>query len=172
MTSEYFFVSNSINKFVEVTTRDKQLLKLRKTCSILINLSSVYVNPNFLYKKKDSFTWFQIAAIVWFLSLTLSKTKVLCRYLRIFIHFSLIFGKLMIASIVLFIYLLNKSVSNFKVFQLMAFLTFFIFLFSLSNVNFIHTNTVLYTNFYTNFVTEELCLTYGLAGVNQCSMGK
>ena len=105
MLSEYFFVSNSINKFVEVTTRDKQLLKLSKTCSILINLSSVYVNPNFLYKKKDSFTWFQIAAIVWFLSLTLSKTKVLCRYLRIFIHFSLIFGKLMIASIVLFIYI-------------------------------------------------------------------
>ena len=64
MTSEYFFVSNSINKFVEVTTRDKQLLKLSKTCSILINLSSVYVNPNFLYKKKDSFTWFQTAAIV------------------------------------------------------------------------------------------------------------
>ena len=103
--SEYFFVSNSIKKFVEVTTRDKQLLKLSKTCSILINLSSVYVNPNFLHKKKDSFTWFQIAAIVWFLSLTLSKTKVLCRYLRIFIHFSLIFGKLMIASIVLFIYI-------------------------------------------------------------------
>ena len=64
MTSEYFFVSNSINKFVEVTTRDKQLLKFNKTCSILINLSSVYVNPNFLYKKKDSFTSFQIAAIV------------------------------------------------------------------------------------------------------------
>ena len=69
MPSEYFFVSNSIKKFVEVTTRDKQLLKLSKTCSILINLSSVYVNPSFLYKKKDSFTWFQIAAIVWFLSL-------------------------------------------------------------------------------------------------------
>ena len=108
MPSEYFFVSNSINKFVEVTTRDKQLLKLSKTCSILTNLSSIYLNPNVLCKKKDSFTWFQIAAIVWFLSLTLSKTKVLCRYLRIFIHFSLIFGKLMIASIVLFIYLLKK----------------------------------------------------------------
>ena len=105
MPSEYFFVSNSINKFVKVATRDKQLLKWSKNCSILINLSSVYVNPNFLYKKKDRFTWFQIAAIVLFLSLTLSKTKVLCRYLRIFIHFSLIFGKLMIASIVLFIYI-------------------------------------------------------------------
>ena len=100
MPSEYFFVSHSINKFVKVTTRDKQLLKFNKTCSILINLSSVYVNPNFLYKKKDSFTWFQIAAIVWFLSLTLSKTKVLCRYLRIFIHFSLIFGKLIIANFI------------------------------------------------------------------------
>ena len=61
--SEYFFVINSINKFVEVITRDKQLLKLSKTCSILINLSSAYVNPNFLHKKEDSITWFQIAAI-------------------------------------------------------------------------------------------------------------
>ena len=130
MTSEYFFVGNSINKLVQVTTRDKQLLKLSKTCSTLIKLSSIYVNPNFLYENKDSYTWFQTAAIVWFLSLTLSKTKVLCRYLRIFIHFSLIFGKLMIASIVLFIYLLNKIVLNFKVFKLMAFLAFFyIFIF-------------------------------------------
>ena len=55
MPSEYFFVSNSINKFVEVTTRDKQLLKLSKTCNILMNLSSVYANPNFLCKKNDSF---------------------------------------------------------------------------------------------------------------------
>ena len=130
MPSEYFFVSDSINKFVEVTTRDKHLLQLSKTCSILINLSSVYANLNFLCKKKDSFTWFQIAAIVWFLSLTLSKTKVLCRYLRIFIHFSLIFGKLMIASFVLYIYLMNKIVLNFKVFKLMAFLRiFYIFIF-------------------------------------------
>ena len=108
---------------------------MSKTCSTLINLSSIYINPNILYKNKDSYTWFQTAAIVWFLSLTLSKTKVLCRYLRIFIHFSLIFGKLMIASIVLFLYLLNKIVLNFKVFKLMAFLAFFIFLFSLLNVN-------------------------------------
>ena len=127
MPSEYFFVSNSINKFVKVTTRDKQLLKFNKTCSILINLSSVYVNPNFLYKMKDSFTSFQIAAIMWFLSSTLSKTKVLCRYLRIFIHFLLIYGKLMIGSIVLFLYILNKIVLDFKVFKLMAFLAFFIF---------------------------------------------
>ena len=75
MPSEYFFVINSINKFVEITTRDKQLLKLSKTCSILINLSSIYVNPNFLCKKEDSFTWFQTATIVWFLSLTFSKPK-------------------------------------------------------------------------------------------------
>ena len=74
MTSEYFFVGNSINKLVQVTTRDKQLLKLSKTCSTLINLSSIYINPNILYKNKDSYTWFQTAAIVWFLSLTLSKT--------------------------------------------------------------------------------------------------
>ena len=84
MWSEYFFVSNSINKFVEVTTRDKQLLKLRKTCSILINLSSVYVNPNFLHKKKDSFTWFQIAAIVWFLSLTFFKNQ---SFMQVFENF-------------------------------------------------------------------------------------
>ena len=164
MPSEYFFVSNSINKLVEVTTRDKQLLKFSKTCSILINLSSVYVNPNFLYKKKDSFTWFQIAAIVWFLSLTLSKT--LCRYLRIFIHFSLIYGNLMIGSIVLFLYILNKIVLNFKVFKLMAFLAFFIFLFSLLNANFIHTSIFSSTNSYTNFVTRELCLRNSLAGIN------
>ena len=50
----------------------------------------------------------------------------------------------------------------------MVFLAFFIFLFSLVNVNFIHTNTILYTNFYTNFVTKELCLTNGLAGINHC----
>ena len=129
MPSEYFFVSNSINKFVKVTTRDKQLLKFNKTCSILMHLSSVYVNPNFLYKKKDTFTWFQIAAIVWFLSLTLSKTKVLCKYLRIFIHFSLIYGKLMIGSVVLFLYILNKIVLNFKVFKLMAFWHFLYFYF-------------------------------------------
>ena len=60
MPSEYFFVSNSINKFVEVTTRDKQLLQLSKTCSILINLSSVYVNPNFLYKKKTAMHGFRL----------------------------------------------------------------------------------------------------------------
>ena len=113
-------------------------------------------------------TWFQVAAIVWFLSLILSKTKDLCRYLRIFIHFSLIFGKLMIASIVLFIYLLNKIILNFKVFKLMVFLAFFIFLFSVLNANFIHANTIFYTNFYTNFVAKELCLTNGLAEMNHC----
>ena len=75
-----------------------------------------------------------------------------------FYNFSLIFGKLMIASIVLFIYLLNKIVLNFKVFKLMAFLAFFIFLFSLLNANFIHNNIFLYTNSYTNFVTRELWL--------------
>ena len=61
------FDGNNINIFVKVTTKDKQLLKLSKTCSTLINLSSVYVNPNFLCKYKDSHTWFQTAAIVWFL---------------------------------------------------------------------------------------------------------
>ena len=39
----------------------------------------------------------------------------------------------MIASIVLFIYVLNKIVLNFKVFKLMTFWAFFIFLFSLLN---------------------------------------
>ena len=41
MPSKYFFVNNSINKFVEVTTRNKQLLILSKNFSILVNLSSV-----------------------------------------------------------------------------------------------------------------------------------
>ena len=61
----------------------------------------------------------------------------------------------MIASIVLFTYLWNKIVLNFKVFKLMAFLAFFIFLFSLLNVNFIHANIFLYTNSYANFATRE-----------------
>ena len=60
MPSEYLFVSNSINKFVKVATRDKQLLKLSKNCSILINLSSVYVNPNFLYIKKTAMHGFRL----------------------------------------------------------------------------------------------------------------
>ena len=94
------------------------------------------------------------------------KTKFLCRYLRIFIHFSLIFGKLMIASIVLFLYLLHKIVLNFKTLKLMSFLAFFIFPFSLLNANFIHTNILLYTNSYTNFATRALCLRNGLAGMN------
>ena len=63
MTSEYFFVGNSINKLVQVTTRDKQLLKLSKTCSTLIKI------------KTASYTWSQTAATVRFLSLTLSKTR-------------------------------------------------------------------------------------------------
>ena len=56
MSSEHFFIGISINKFVEVTTTDKQVLKLNKTCSTLINLSSIYVCPKFLYKTKDSYT--------------------------------------------------------------------------------------------------------------------
>ena len=155
MSSEYIFVGNSI-KLLEVTRRDKQLLKLSKTCSTLINLSSIYVNPNFLCNNKDSYIWFQTAAIVCILSLTLPKTKVLCRRWRIFIDFLLIFGKLMIASIVLFICRLNKIVLNFRVFKSMAFFGHFLFLFSLLNVNFIHTNTILYTNFYTNFCNYRI----------------
>ena len=60
MPIEYFFVSNSINKFVEVTARDKQLLKLSETCSILINLSSVYVNPTFCIKRKTALHYFRL----------------------------------------------------------------------------------------------------------------
>ena len=45
-------------------------------------------------------------------------------------------------------------------------MAFFIFLFPLLNANFIHTNIFLYTNSYTNFVTSELCLRNGLAGIN------
>ena len=74
----------------------------------------------------------------------------------------------MIAIIVLFTYLLKKIVLDVKVFKLMTFLAFFIFSFYLLNVDFIHTNTILYTNFYTNFVTKELCLTNGMAGINHC----
>ena len=48
----------------------------------------------------------------------------------------------------------------------MAFLAFFVFLFSLLNANFIHNNIFLYTNSYNNFVTRELCLRNGLAGIN------
>ena len=59
----------------------------------------------------------------------------------------------MIASIALFTYLLNKIVLDSKVFKFMAFLTF-IFLFYLLNLDFIHTDTILYTKFYTNFVTK------------------
>ena len=72
----------------------------------------------------------------------------------------------MIASIILFIYLLNNIALDFKVFKLIAFLTYFVFLFFLLNVDFIHTNIILYTNCYTNFVTKELCLTSGLAAIN------
>ena len=43
----------------------------------------------------------------------------------------------------------------------MAFLAF-----SLLNAKFIHTNIFLYTNSYTNFVTRELCLRNGPAGIN------
>ena len=43
MRSEYFFVSNSINKFVEVTARDKQLLKF-----CLFNANFIHANI-FLY---------------------------------------------------------------------------------------------------------------------------
>ena len=117
---EYFIVGNSINKFFKVTRRDTQLLKLSKTCSTLINLSSVYVNPNFLCKNKDSYTWFQTAATMWFFSFTLPKIKILHKNLRISKHFSLIFSKLMIASIALFIHLFNKIVLNFKILKLMA----------------------------------------------------
>ena len=56
MSSEYCFVDNSINKFVKVTTRDMQLLKLSKSFNTLINLFSTYVNPDFLCKNKDSYT--------------------------------------------------------------------------------------------------------------------
>ena len=48
----------------------------------------------------------------------------------------------------------------------MAFLAFFIFLFSLLNANFIQTNIFLYTISYTNFLTRELCLRNGLGGIN------
>ena len=65
MLSQYFFVADSIDRSVKETTRDTQLLKLSVkvfksllSCSTLINLSSVYFNPNFLCKNKDSYTWF------------------------------------------------------------------------------------------------------------------
>ena len=57
---------------------------------------------------------------------------------------------------------MNKIVVDFNAFELMAFLAFFIFSNSLLNVNFIHANTILYTNFL------ELYLTNVLAGINHC----
>ena len=61
----------------------------------------------------------------------------------------------------IYIYILNKMVLKCRVFKLMAFLAF-----SLLNAKFIHTNIFLYTNSYTNFVTRELCLRNGPAGIN------
>ena len=75
----------------------------------------------------------------------------------------------MITSIVLFVYLLNKIILNFKVFKSMAFFGIFYIFFSLLNVNFIHTSTILFTNFYANFLTIELFLTNGLTGINHCA---
>ena len=74
----------------------------------------------------------------------------------------------MIASIVLYIYIyiLNKMVLNCRVLKLMAFFAFSLFLFSLLNAKFIYANIFLYTNSYTNFVTRELYLRNGLAGIN------
>ena len=42
-----------------------------------------------------------------------------------------------------------EIVLNFQGFKSMTFSTFFIFLFYLLNADFIHTNTILYINFYT-----------------------
>ena len=66
-------------------------MKLSKTCSTFINLSSDYVNQNFLCKNKDSYAWFQTAAIAWFLLSTLSKTKTLCRKFENFYTFFITF---------------------------------------------------------------------------------
>ena len=60
MSSEYFFVGKNIKKFVKVTTRDTQLLKLSKTCNTLRNLSSVYVNPTFCVKIKTAIHGFRL----------------------------------------------------------------------------------------------------------------
>ena len=155
------FVCNSINRLVRVTIQDTHLLKLSvkvsnglSTCSILIKLSTIYFNLNFLNINNDSYTWFQ-ATTVWFLSLTFSKNFMQAR--ESFVHFSLISGKLMIANIFLFTYLLNKIVLNFKVFKLMAFLNgFFRFLFYLRNVDFIYTSTILYINL--KFLTFKIIL--------------
>ena len=57
-------------------------------------------------------------------------------------------------------------VLNCSVLKLMAFFAFSLFLFSLLNAKFIHTNIFLYTNSYTNFVTRELCLRNCLAEIN------
>ena len=74
----------------------------------------------------------------------------------------------MIVGTVLFTYLLNRIVLDFKVSKFMVFWTLFIFLFYLLKVDFMHTNTSLYTNFYNNFVSKELCLTNGMAGIKHC----
>lgn len=107
--------STSLNRFVKVTIRDTQLLKLSVKSWQWSSLIQIF------FAKKGSQTWFQVAVIVCFLSLTLPKTKTFCRYLRIFIYVSLNIRKLVIRSIVLFTHLLNKIVLNVKVFRLLAF---------------------------------------------------
>ena len=63
-TKHQAYVTEYELAYHEVLAISKSLLKLSKTCSISINLSRGFVNPNFLCTKKDSYTWFQTAAIV------------------------------------------------------------------------------------------------------------
>ena len=93
------------------------------------------------------------------------ENQILCRYLRILYISSLIFSDLVIASIALLTYLLNKIV---YVFQIIGFLKFFNVLSYLLNVDFIDTNAILYINFYNYFVIKESHLTNGMTGIHQC----
>ena len=97
MTSECFFVGNSINKLVQVTTRDKQLLKLRKTCSTLIKKDSQ------LYMVSD----YCSSAV--FIINSLENQSSMQAFENVYTFF-INFWEIMIASIVLFIYLSNKIV--------------------------------------------------------------
>ena len=95
------FVVNRIKKFCKVTTRDTPLMKLSdKVSNGLSDLSRVYFYPDFLRKNKDSYTWSQMV---------FQKPKFYADIGEFLYIFHLFLGNSMIASIVLFPYLLNKD---------------------------------------------------------------
>ena len=98
MMSEYFFVGNSINKLVQVTTRDKQLLKFEQ-------------NLQHLNKNKDSQLYMvsDCCNSAVFVINSFKNQSSMQAFENVYTFF-INFWEIMIASIVLFIYLLNKIV--------------------------------------------------------------